>query len=322
MRSAAGNRWWSSPARSASARRSSAAPCCSGSIGNTFVSVINNPLLERDDLLKQMLQDFGVISTDRTVVQDDDPPRSGPRAGGLSRLAHRARRPRRRHDRRGAAHSAGRARANPPAVEHRRAERHAAADHAGRPAGAGIAASSVPSSGSSSSGCPGASVSNRWARTSFGSYIEHRLAVGRAAGSGLPGAAELAQALAEWNGDGTRVTFTPEAVQAVWRASGGLPRLVNLLCDRALESAYHRQLRTIDAGLIEKARDRSSSACDVSVGALVFLTSAASAAAIAVVAATLARRFDVATPRERYGDGSVPLELASPSTAARRPWPD
>src|SRR4051812_1907984 len=32
----------------------------------TFVSVINNPLLERDDLLKQMLQDFGVISTDRT----------------------------------------------------------------------------------------------------------------------------------------------------------------------------------------------------------------------------------------------------------------
>ncbi len=37
---------------------------------HTFVSVINNPLLERDDLLKQMLQDFGVISTDRTVVQE------------------------------------------------------------------------------------------------------------------------------------------------------------------------------------------------------------------------------------------------------------
>src|SRR3954471_17538465 len=34
----------------------------------TFVSVINDPLLERDDLLKQMLQDFGVISTDRTGV--------------------------------------------------------------------------------------------------------------------------------------------------------------------------------------------------------------------------------------------------------------
>src|SRR3954469_2242949 len=34
----------------------------------TFVSVINNPLLERDDLLRQMLQDFGVVSTDRSTA--------------------------------------------------------------------------------------------------------------------------------------------------------------------------------------------------------------------------------------------------------------
>src|ERR1700719_624678 len=32
----------------------------------TFLSVINDPQLERDDLLKQLLQDFGVISKDRT----------------------------------------------------------------------------------------------------------------------------------------------------------------------------------------------------------------------------------------------------------------
>src|SRR5688572_6706004 len=32
----------------------------------TFLSVINDPLLERDDLLKGLLQDFGVISKDRT----------------------------------------------------------------------------------------------------------------------------------------------------------------------------------------------------------------------------------------------------------------
>src|SRR5258707_2597919 len=36
--------------------------------GTTFVSVINNPLLGQDDLLKQMLQDFGVISTDRATA--------------------------------------------------------------------------------------------------------------------------------------------------------------------------------------------------------------------------------------------------------------
>ena len=34
----------------------------------TFVSVINNPLLGPDDLLRQMLQDFGVISTDRATA--------------------------------------------------------------------------------------------------------------------------------------------------------------------------------------------------------------------------------------------------------------
>src|SRR3954468_11061045 len=34
----------------------------------TFVSVINDPLLDRDDLLKQMLQDFGIMSTDRAAM--------------------------------------------------------------------------------------------------------------------------------------------------------------------------------------------------------------------------------------------------------------
>src|SRR5713226_4273066 len=32
----------------------------------TFLAVINDPLLECDDLLKQLLEDFGVISKDRT----------------------------------------------------------------------------------------------------------------------------------------------------------------------------------------------------------------------------------------------------------------
>ena len=36
----------------------------------TFLSIVNDPLLERDDLLKQMLQDFGVLSKDRTVVTE------------------------------------------------------------------------------------------------------------------------------------------------------------------------------------------------------------------------------------------------------------
>ena len=34
--------------------------------GRTFLSIVHDPMLDRDDLLKQVLQDFGVISKDRT----------------------------------------------------------------------------------------------------------------------------------------------------------------------------------------------------------------------------------------------------------------
>ena len=69
----------------------------------------------------------------------------------------------------------------------------------------------------------------------------------------MPGAGELARALDEWAGDREGVTFTPDAVQAIWRWSGGLPRLVNLLCDRALEAAYAQQLHRVDGALVEAA---------------------------------------------------------------------
>ena len=85
------------------------------------------------------------------------------------------------------------------------------------------------------------------------SYIDHRLAVSRAAGSKMPGAGELARALVEWEGVEGGGTFTSDAVDAVWRWSAGLPRVVNLLCDRALEAACSQKVHTIDAALIDGA---------------------------------------------------------------------
>ena len=86
-------------------------------------------------------------------------------------------------------------------------------------------------------------------------YIEHRLSVGRAAGSRLSGAGELARALAEWEADsgGTGVSLSDDAFGAIWQLSGGLPRIVKLLCDRALEAAYARRVPTIDAELVSTA---------------------------------------------------------------------
>lgn len=58
-----------------------------------------------------------------------------------------------------------------------------------------------------------------------GAYIAHRLNVAGASGS---------------------VKFTEEAVGAVWEFSRGVPRLVNIICDRALLAGFVRENRAID----------------------------------------------------------------------------
>jgi general secretion pathway protein A len=216
----------------------------------TFVSVINNPLLERDDFLKQMLQDFGVISTDRTTAPVTS-----------------------RHD---LVHALEDFLASLIALDAHAVVMIDEAQHVqpdvleqirllsniDAPSGTRLQIILAgPLELESLLARPDLRqfqqrVSRRirlepLRENELQSYIQHRLAVGRAAGSGLPGASDLAEALAQWNGEGGGVTFTPDAVRAVWRGSGGLPRVVNLLCDRALEAAYHRQLRTIDADLVE-----------------------------------------------------------------------
>ena len=44
--------------------------------------------------------------------------------------------------------------------------------------------------------------------------------------------------------------FLPEAVQAIYRASRGIPRLINLICEHALILAYVEQLYQVPAGII------------------------------------------------------------------------
>ena len=68
-------------------------------------------------------------------------------------------------------------------------------------------------------------------------YIDHRLAVAREAARPSHGA----------------VTFAPEALSAIWRLSGGTPRVINLLCDRALEAAYEQQAHSVGAPLVDAA---------------------------------------------------------------------
>ncbi len=50
-----------------------------------------------------------------------------------------------------------------------------------------------------------------------------------------------------------KVAFSPAALSAVHRHSGGVPRLVNLICDRALLAGYVLSRRSIDVGMVRRA---------------------------------------------------------------------
>jgi general secretion pathway protein A len=89
-------------------------------------------------------------------------------------------------------------------------------------------------------------------RSEVAEYIEHRLSVAR--GPDSLEAAGPAGVLSQ--GDFWRVRFAPSAVRAIAAVSQGVPRLVNLLADRALEVGCERQARTIDAGHVREAARR------------------------------------------------------------------
>ncbi len=51
----------------------------------------------------------------------------------------------------------------------------------------------------------------------------------------------------------SRPVFTSSAVKKLFHLSGGIPRLLNLICDRALLGGYSQQKALIDAGLVSQA---------------------------------------------------------------------
>lgn len=63
-------------------------------------------------------------------------------------------------------------------------------------------------------------------------YIDHRLKIA--------GAAEN--------------LFTPDAMRDIFFFSGGLPRLINIICDHALLTGYSKELKRIDDGVIAECR--------------------------------------------------------------------
>lgn len=63
-------------------------------------------------------------------------------------------------------------------------------------------------------------------------YIHHRLSVAGSHGN---------------------IRFTESALDGIFRYSGGIPRLINLVCDKALLSGFVLDTKTIDEGIVDKS---------------------------------------------------------------------
>ncbi len=119
-------------------------------------------------------------------------------------------------------------------------------------------------------------------------YISHRLRV--------------AGAVAE--------VFDDNARREVHRLSGGIPRLINVLCDRALLGAYSRETRTVDRTLVRQAAREVEGAPDAKPQR--WLQGIAAAAAIVLAVAT---GYGIAALRGAETVSELPPEAAAIASA-------
>lgn len=127
------------------------------------------------------------------------------------------------------------------------------------------------------------------------SYIDHRLRV--------------AGALTE--------IFDPAAKREVYRLSGGVPRVINVICDRALLGAYSRESRTVDKQLVQKAASEVSGQ-KVQPGSMRWLVPALGIASLILAASVLWSNFAGSNDPADTTSISLPIDdpLETPETNA------
>jgi type II secretory pathway predicted ATPase ExeA/cell division septation protein DedD len=83
-------------------------------------------------------------------------------------------------------------------------------------------------------------------------------------------------------GDVARELFPADVVDALYRRSGGVPRLINRVCDRALQLAYERQAESVSKEILENAlSDVGAATLSPTWDAIVFAEPATRSAVVA-----------------------------------------
>ncbi|MEE4108330.1 MAG: AAA family ATPase, partial [Halieaceae bacterium] len=134
-------------------------------------------------------------------------------------------------------------------------------------------------------------------------YIRHRLQV-----AGLPAGREL---------------FPPGVVRAIHRESGGVPRLINLLCDRMLLGAYGQGRDRADHGLLRTARREIHGAEPGLRGSQRWVFPAVAGLALLLVGAALVLFLTPSPPPESPAAAGAPLPADAEPVASdeERPAP-
>jgi general secretion pathway protein A len=129
---------------------------------------------------------------------------------------------------------------------------------------------------------------------------------------------------------GQRISlFEPGALHAVHRASRGVPRLVNVICDRALLGAFAEGRRTVSARTVRRAaREVTGEGVRASRAPRVAAAAVAVLVAVAAVAAGLAGVWRI-TPSDAWRmvtpgprPGTAPAPLVAAMTPAGVPAPE
>ncbi len=138
-------------------------------------------------------------------------------------------------------------------------------------------------------------------------YVEHRLAVAQE----LTPLADVVLLKDDDSGAyrvSSNVVFTPSALRQVAELSHGIPRSINLLCDRALDLSYESRRHTIDGRMVRAAARRLALTSAPAAG-----FGAAGRVAAAAVLALAAAGFGTWT---WAGSGEIPPSPAPPSAFA------
>jgi general secretion pathway protein A len=139
-------------------------------------------------------------------------------------------------------------------------------------------------------------------RTETEEYVQHRLAV--AGGRG-------------------RVSFTSGALTALHSLSRGIPRLVNLIADRALLAGFVRNSREIHAGMVREAAKEVLAATGPRAVRSHWTVLGTIAACLALVVAGMALPRTLQAPDSLpvAADGSVPTPIPTPIPVPTPPTP-